>query len=847
MASKIWKTFTFFDSSTMKLPMNQLQTEGSQITSICSGMRCILLGLSNGDMVGLSSKYNKVITWRAHEGKPITHTTYLESRQILVTVSMTCFSVTDDLSDVAAAFANGVVILVRGDLVHDRGSKQRVIFESNEPITGIQFAQENDLYTLYVTTTERVMTIKTSIRGHIPPPRVLETTGCALGCLTMDKATGNVLVARNDALYYYGPDGRGPCYAYEGSKSFIGSFGTYVALLLPPQNLTTNPAATSTSLRHILGTKRENTFEVSTLVILDTDLQFIAHIEAFTGGIKGDYDNAMQQYMQAVEGTQPSQVIRKFLDIQRIPNLIQYLEELHRHAEYVTTEHTTLLLNCYAKLKDVDKLESFIRSDKGQQFDLNTVISLCRQAGYFTQAVYLARQNSEVDIVMDILLEDMKKFSDGMKFLVTLEPHAVKMHRNLVRWGRLLLNEMPRETTALFIEYYSGKYVPRDELLDDESSISQPPSSGLQGYLLQLPYLGNPLSMSLSTTTAVDARVSRPVKSFPYQPPPPQSAFSIFVDHPLEFVKFLEADIVNEKTRETLPEISSTLFEMYLHHASQDAVGSDDSWRNKATGMLENNGRVLGTSEVLLLSHLCGFHDGTTLVREDQRLYFDIFRSHTSSKNTVGAMAALKKYGADDPQLYPAALTYLISNPRILEDAGDELLSILDVIEKECLMAPLQVVQILSKNGVATVRMIRKYLSGMIERERLEIQQDQGYIDGYRRDTTMRKQEIADLEGKPVVFQPSRCSFCGTSLELPAVHFLCKHSFHQRCLNVSTEAPECPTCAAGNAAIKAIRQAQEESADQIGIFKTAIDVAEGDRFATITDFFSRSVMKDRAT
>ncbi|KAK6539802.1 hypothetical protein TWF694_009992 [Orbilia ellipsospora] len=824
---------------------------------------------------------------------------------------MTCFSITPDLSDVAAAFANGVVILVRGDLVHDRGSKQRVIFESDEPITGIQFAEENDSYTLYVTTVERVMTIKTSIRGHIPPPRVLETIGCALGCLTMDKASGNVLVARNDALYYYGPDGRGPCYAYEGSKSFVGSFGSYVVLLLPPQVSSSNNTIGATSVRNIIGTKRENVFEISTLVILDTELQFIAHTEPFTGGVKGilyewgdihiltsdskiirlkekslpdrlnllyqrdlyptalklaqksaitsteitqincryadflfskgDYDNAMQQYVQAVEGTQPSQVIRKFLDIQRIPNLIQYLEELHRHPGYVTTEHTTLLLNCYAKLKDVDKLEKFIRADTGQRFDLNTVILLCRQAGYFAQAVYLARRNSQDDVVLDVLLDDMRKFHDGLNFLMTLEPYV--MHRNLMKWGRLLLDEMPKETTAIFIEYYSGKYIPREELSGDDSAVSQPASSGLQGYLSQFPYLGNPLSISLSATAAPEIKTP-PTRIFPYQPDAPQTVFSLFVDHPLEFLEFLEATSVDTNNPETLLELRSTLFEMYLHHASQGKIETCEAWREKAREMLKKDSADLDTSDVLLLSHLCGFKEGTTQVREDQQLLFDIFRSYTTLNDTAGAMSALRKYGEIEPQLYPVALAYLISSPKVLEDAGDELLKVLEVIEKEGLMAPLQVVQILSKNNVATVRMIRKYLSGMIERERQEIQQDQSYIDGYRQDTIARKQEIVDLEERPVVFQPGRCSFCGTGLDLPAVHFLCKHSFHQRCLNVTGEPPECPTCTSGNAAIKAIRQAQDEAADSLGIFKTAIEVAPKNRFATITDFFNRGVMKD---
>ena len=60
---------------------------------------------------------------------------------------------------------------------------------------------------------------------------------------------------------------------------------------------------------------------------------------------------------------EPSYVIRKFLDAQRINNLTLYLEALHeRH--YAGPDHTTLLLNCYTKLKEEDRLRRFIRSEK---------------------------------------------------------------------------------------------------------------------------------------------------------------------------------------------------------------------------------------------------------------------------------------------------------------------------------------------------------------------------------------------------------------------------------------------------------------------------------------------------
>lgn len=136
---------------------------------------------------------------------------------------------------------------------------------------------------------------------------------------------------------------------------------------------------------------------------------------------KGDYDTAMQQYLKAIETTEPSQVIRKFLDTQRMQNLIDYLEELHEHHK-ATSDHTTLLLNCYAKLKDVEKLEEFIKSPGDLKFDLDTAITMCRQGGYFDQAAYLARKHNEHELVVDILIEDSKRYAEALAYIWRLNP-----------------------------------------------------------------------------------------------------------------------------------------------------------------------------------------------------------------------------------------------------------------------------------------------------------------------------------------------------------------------------------------------------------------------------------------
>lgn len=71
--------------------------------------------------------------------------------------------------------------------------------------------------------------------------------------------------------------------------------------------------------------------------------------------------------------------------------------------------------------------------------------------------------------------------------------------------------------------------------------------------------------------------------------------------------------------------------------------------------------------------------------------------------------------------MYVDALTYFASSPKILEEAGDELDTVLQKIDEDGLMSPLQVIQALSNNAVVTMGRIKKYLRDNIERERKEI------------------------------------------------------------------------------------------------------------------------------
>lgn len=403
-----------------------------------------------------------------------------------LTRQVSAFAATQDLSQVAVGFANGTVTVIRGDLIHDLGTKQRIIYESEEPITGVELHVEASLTTLFIATTARILKLVVSGRGHGQPPKTVEDNGCGVGCMAVDKRTGDIIVARDDAIYTYTLEGRGPPTAYEAPKKLIAVHRDYIVLVSPPSS-----AGEDTMRRRLWGATADSIY---TFTLIHPDLRVIAHSESVLSDIqhiikiwgdlytltqdgkvyryhektvqqrlemlyqrnlytlaaelaqkcgmdaqqqntifrkygdylyqKGNYDEAMTQYIKAIDSTEPSQVIRKFLDTQRIHNLIEYLEELHEHHK-ATSDHTTLLLNCYAKLKDIDKLEKFIKSPGDLKFDLDTAISMCRQGGYYDQAAYLAKKHGETDLVVDILIEDSKAYDKALDFICHLDAETV--------------------------------------------------------------------------------------------------------------------------------------------------------------------------------------------------------------------------------------------------------------------------------------------------------------------------------------------------------------------------------------------------------------------------------------
>ena len=142
----------------------------------------------------------------------------------------------------AIGLTDGTVLLYRNfeQAVMSSGSltalpKPKVIHESPaEPITGLGFREgvsgepeypqtdsANPTRTLmevhlFIVTTNRVLLYHVSEKGSGSVPIVLDEVGCGLGCACMEHKDKDIIVAREEAIYLCGIEGRGSCYAYEG-------------------------------------------------------------------------------------------------------------------------------------------------------------------------------------------------------------------------------------------------------------------------------------------------------------------------------------------------------------------------------------------------------------------------------------------------------------------------------------------------------------------------------------------------------------------------------------------------------------------------------------------------------
>lgn len=172
-------------------------------------------------------------------------------------------------------------------------------------------------------------------------------------------------------------------------------------------------------------------------------------------------------------------------------------------------------------------------------------------------------------------------------------------------------------------------------------------------------------------------------------------------------------------------------------------------------------------------------------------------------------------------------------------------------IQETRLLPPLMVIQILSRNQSIPLAIVKDFLLQSLTYEQSLLDDDRRRIDEYRAETADIRAKIERLETQPVSFQATTCSECNAMLsEPPVIHFLCMHSYHERCMeNMQTTAAgvaHCPICYADYKKIVEIDESMKASAsDHEAFFHKLHDADDG--FAAVAEYFGRGIVEGLQT
>lgn len=573
---------------------------------------------------------------------------------------------------------------------------------------------------------------------------------------------------------------------------------------------------------------------------------------------KGDYDGSLRQYVRTIGHVEPSYVIRRFLDAQRIHNLTAYLEALHEKA-FANAEHTTLLLNCYTKLKDVKKLDKFIQLDEvdaskkaradrstslaasnpqddskkardslqlQQQhlnFDVETAISVLWE-NYPKHALTLARKHEEhswylkiqLDRISYVESEDSVALSDKEKERVADALEYIKhlsfseADSNLRKYGRTLVTHLPGPTTELLKQLCTGKFVP-----------------------------GNSSQKS-----------------------DPGDFLHLFVSHRAQLKEFLQYIVEVETVTNT--SIGNTLLEMVLSDDDDDELrfdGDEESTDGKpakpprtleekedAVLQILDNPRVkYDADHALIHLQMHGMKKGKRYLYNKLHMYHMLVQFHIEENDDESVLDEVRKHGEKDPNLWSLALKYFAERgPRPKGSAGSsgedwrELKQLLALMDATPVIPPLQVVQVLSQSRELPVSVVKQYLVNQLAADEQRIAEDEDKIKAFKSDTKQMKDEITQLGSRAVVFQATKCDLCNHDLDLPAVHFLCQHSFHLNCISETER--ECMTCSMDHRHILGLKTQLEQKAGNHEQFFNQLETA-ADGFNTVAEYFGKGIFK----
>lgn len=825
------------------------------------------------------------------------------------TYPLTVFEIKDDISVLVLGFADGSVIAVRGDLMHDRGTRQRLIHKFPTGITGLALTDDADR--VYVASVSQVAVVSTTSAKHF---QILDKSkGVDLNC-TSPATNEEFLVARDADVAFFNLHHRGPTFELDVAKraayltkgepknlrknkylvlvavfgptnqsmlsteskrllvvdlvnhliAYDGYLGTDIKAIFEQWgqiNVVCSDGILHTLVekpleQRIAALKTRNLYQVA-ISVAESELEnpktdrlaLVLH-QDFADYLydKNDIDGALKEYIAAIELGQSSRAIRKFKDSQHVSTLLRYLDALYKR-DQASSQHITLQIICYTKLDLRNELERFLRSVvKRPDFDFEQAINILietQDQKYGKLAAYVAEMWPDPDLVVQIMLRLLDNVQETLDYIQTVS--VADALRLLIQNSRLLLNKLPVETTGVLITLFTGKFIAKERTDDapenDRSATSNTNSTlantldgyappVLQSYQAFIKYLssGNYLGSHIVSAETLESNISEPS----YLPPRPRLIFPSFIGHDNEFVIFLEACLQVapnfHSSDKDLSDIATTLFETYLR------VGLAES----ASLLVDSHANVLYPTRIQTAAEISKFELNPSQQVALGSTYSDVFRQSCRLEQFGTALQVLFDHHDSDPDMAIQAVPLLTSTSQGIDHLRSEnLLTKVLELAVGAGASHVQLISELSASPYLTVKDIEPFITRFLENTDEQTSRHIKLADSYQSEIEEKKMKLEKMEKEALVVNYDECLQCHQPIELPAVHFGCKHSYHKQCL--VNEQLGCPTCRTETETMESIRKQSADAAAQQDYFLDELD-SKSDKMRVIMDFISRGAL-----
>ncbi|PNW86687.1 hypothetical protein CHLRE_02g095074v5 [Chlamydomonas reinhardtii] len=248
----------------------------------------------------------------------------------------------------------------------------------------------------------------------------------------------------------------------------------------------------------------------------------------------------------------------------------------------------------------------------------------------------------------------------------------------------------------------------------------------------------------------------------------------------------------------------------------------------------------------LVLCRLHGYRPGLLFLYDRLRLPREVLQVHMAAGDSGGLIEAVRKYGdaarGGDPVLWSEVLEYFVGQHDAAPPASDcsaQIMQVVEHVERSGVLPPLVVLQTLSRSRRLPLSLVRGYMARALQRDTAAVGRDKEAVSKLASETAALREEVTRLRTQPRVFQAGRCSASGAPLELPAVHFLCGHSYNLRQLGDNER--ECPLCGPDQRRVAEIRRSMLASSLQPERFFNELRQA-ADGFSVVAEHFGRGLM-----